>query len=149
MALREPVVRIRCSAGDEARCRDALARAGLGVERVLTWLVVREADPDLVNEALASGGADARVAVRAAMGKLVGWLIDREGRLEGRGRNVAALVSRVIEEGGLAQRYTMQPEPALLAAAAELHRFLVESGAGFVSWERFVALFLVPRAAGS
>jgi hypothetical protein len=134
----EPVVRIRCEPEDEARCRAALTRAGLEAERSLTWLVVRDASPDAVNDALVAGGARARVAVRARIGQLIGWLLDREGRLEGRGVNVAALVSRVLEEGGLAARYRPRPEPELLRAAAALHEHLLSTGAGFVSWDRFV-----------
>jgi hypothetical protein len=106
--------------------------------------VVRDADPDAVNEALAAGGADPRVAVRVRIGQLVGWLIDRQGRLQGRGANVQALVSRVIEEGGLGARYRPKPADALLAGAAALHEQLMASGAGFVPWERFLALFCDP-----
>ena len=142
--LREPVVRIRCSPDEEARVRAALARAGLEAERSLTWLLVRDADPDAVNEALAAGGADPRVAVRVRIGQLVGWVIDREGKLDGRAANVQALVSRVLEEGGLAHRHRPKDAASLLAGAAELHEHLMATGAGFVSWERFVALFCDP-----
>ncbi|WP_041448519.1 hypothetical protein [Anaeromyxobacter sp. Fw109-5] len=137
----EPVVRIRCEAEDEARCRAALARAGLEAERSLTWLVVRDASPDAVNEALAAGGAEPRVAVRQRIGQLIGWLLDREGKLEGRAVNVQALVRRVLEDGGLTGRYRPKPLDALLGSAAVLYGELVESAAGFVSWDRFVALF--------
>jgi hypothetical protein len=134
----EPVVRIRCPPEDEARCVAALAKAGLTAERSLTWLVVRDASPDTVNDALAAGGADPRTVVRMRIGQLVGWLLDRQGAIQGRGANLTALVSRVIEEGGLAARYRPRPEPALLAAAAELYEHLLATGAGFVSWDRFV-----------
>jgi hypothetical protein len=141
----EPVVRIRCEPEDEGRCRAALGRAGFEAERSLSWLVVRDASPDAVNEALVSGGARPRAAVRARIGQLLGWLLDKEGRLEGRGVNVAALVSRVLEEGGLAARYRPRPEADLLAAAAALHEHLVATGASFVSWDRFVADFCEAR----
>ncbi|HSD19780.1 MAG TPA: hypothetical protein VLC54_07080 [Anaeromyxobacter sp.] len=137
----EPLVRIRCDPDEEARCRAALARAGFEAERSLTWLVVRDASPDAVNEALAAGGARPRVAVRQRIGQLIGWLLDREGKLEGRGVNVQALVRRVLEEGGLAERYRPKPLPALLAGAAVLHGELVATAAGFVPWDRFVELF--------
>jgi hypothetical protein len=142
---KEPVVRIRCTPEEEPRVQAALARAGLAAERSLTWLVVRDADPDAVNEALAAGGADPRVAVRVRIGQLVGWLLDRQGQLEGRGANVQALVSRVLEEGGLAARYAPKPAPALLEGARALHEQLMATGAGLVTWERFLALFCDPR----
>jgi hypothetical protein len=141
---REPVVRIRCTPEEEGRVHAALARAGLAAERSLTWLVVRDADPDAVNEALAAGGAEPRVAVRVRIGQLVGWLIDRQGDLTGRAKNVQALVSRVIEEGGLAARHRPKPPDALLAGAAALYEHLMASGAAFVPWERFLALFCDP-----
>jgi hypothetical protein len=140
----EPVVRIRSTPEEEARVRTALAKAGFEVERSLTWLLVRDADPDAVNEALAAGGADPRVAVRVRIGQLIGWLIDREGKLEGRSANVQALVGRVLDEGGLLQRYRPKDAAALLAGAATLYEHLLASGAGFVSWERFLALFCDP-----
>jgi hypothetical protein len=118
-----------------------LARAGFRAERSLTWLVVRDADPDLVNDALASGGALPRVAVRERIGQLVGWLIDREGRLEGRAANVEALVKKVIDEAGVAGALRPRPPEALLAAARDLHEHLMATGAGFVSWERFAGAF--------
>jgi hypothetical protein len=145
MARTEPVVRIRCEPEDEARARAALARAGLQAERSLQWLVVRDASPDVVNEALVAGGAVPRAAVRVRIGQLLGWLLDKEGRLEGRGVNVAALVSRVLDDGGLASRYRPRAEPQLLAAAAALHEHLVATGAAFVSWDRFVADFCDER----
>lgn len=126
--------------------RTALSRAGLEAERSLTWLVVRDADPDAVNEALAAGGADPRVAVRVRIGQLVGWLIDRQGQLEGRAANVQALVSRVLEEGGLAARHRPKPAAALLAGASALHEQLMATGAALVSWGRFLELFCDPAA---
>ncbi len=141
MPRKEPVVRIRCGPEEEARCRAALSRAGLEAERSLSWLVVRDASPDLVNEALAAGGADARTAVRIRIGQLLGWLLDRGGKLEGRGVNLTALVSRVLEEGGLAARYRPRPEPALLAAARDAYEHLLATGAGFYPWDRFVEAF--------
>lgn len=140
MTLVEPVVRIRCDPEDEARCRAVLARAGFEGARSLTWLVVRDASPDAVNEALAAGGAAGRAAVRVRIGQLLGWLVDKQGRVEGRGGNLTALVSRVIDEGGLAARYRPRPEPALLEAGAALYEHLMATGAGFVAWDRFVAL---------
>ncbi len=134
-------MRIRCGPDEEARCRASLARAGFEAERSLTWLVVRDAPPDAVNEALAAGGADPRVAVRQRIGQLIGWLLDREGKLEGRAVNVQALVRRVLEEGGLAERYRPKPLDALLPGATVLYAELVETTAGFVSWDRFVELF--------
>jgi hypothetical protein len=107
--------------------------------------VVRDASPDLVNEALVAGGAVSRVVVRARIGQLIGWLLDKEGKLEGRGVNVAALVGRVVEEGGLAARYRPRPEPELLRAAAALHEHLVATTAGFYAWDRFVEDFCEER----
>jgi hypothetical protein len=135
---KEPAVRIRCEPEDEPRCRAALARGGFEPERSLSWLVVRDASPDAVNDALVAGGALPRVAVRARIGQLIGWLLDKEGKLEGRGVNVTALVSRVLEGGGLAARYRPRPEQELLRSAAALHEHLMSTGAGFVSWDRFV-----------
>jgi hypothetical protein len=146
VSRREPVVRIRCEPEDEARCRAALAREGFEAERSLQWLVVRDASPDAVNEALVAGGALPRVAVRARIGQLIGWVIDREGKLANRGVNVAALVSRVLEDGGLAARYRPRSEPELLGAAAALHEHLLATGAGFFSWDRFVDEFCEERA---
>lgn len=123
-------------------------RAGFAPERSLTWLVVREASPDAVNDALAAGGAEPRVAVRARIGQLLGWLLDRQGAIQGRGANLTALVSRVLDEGGLAARYRPRPEAALLSAAAATYEHLMATGAAFVSWDRFVEAFceeLAPR----
>ena len=144
-ARREPVVRIRCAEDDEPRCRAALERAGYAPERSLTWLVVREASPDQVNEALVAGGAHSRTAVRERIGKLVGWVLDHGGEVKGRAVNVRTLVSRVLEDGGLAARYAPRDDEALLAGARALHAYLMESGAGLVSWERFLAWFCAER----
>jgi len=147
MPRKEHAVRIRCEPEEEARCRAALTRAGFEAERSLSWLVVRDASPDAVNEALVAGGALPRAVVRVRIGQLIGWLLDKQGKLEGRGVNVAALVSRVLEEGGLAARYRLRPEPELLRAAAALHEHLLATGAGFVSWDRFVEEFCLEREA--
>jgi hypothetical protein len=146
MAAPEPVVRIRCpSPEDAARCRRALSQAGLAAEESLQWLVVRGADPDAVNEALVAGGALGRTVAREHVGKLVGYLIDRQGDLSGRGANLIQLVRRALAETGLADRYAPRDEPALLAAAAALHEHLMATAGGFVSWERFVGDLCVPR----
>ena len=142
---REPAVRIRCAPEDEARCRDALGRAGLAAERSLTWLVVRDADPDAVNEALAAGGAHPRVAVRERIGRLVGWVLDHGPDLGGRGATLRTLVSRVLDDGGLAARYAPGEEAALLEGARALHEHLMATGAGLLPWDRFVELFCVER----
>lgn len=144
--LLEPVVRIRvASPDDDARCRRILGAAGLAPEASLTWLVVRSADPDAVNEKLVAGGALGRTVVREKIGTLLGWLIDREGQLEGRARNVKALVERVIGDGGLTQRYLPKDEPALLAAAQALYEQLMAEGAPFLPWREFVQRFCQPR----
>jgi hypothetical protein len=143
-ARTEPVVRIRCSPEDEGRARAALARGGFAPERSLTWLVVRDAHPDAVNDALAAGGAGPRVAVRERIGQLIGWVLDRQGKLDGRAVNVQALVRRILEEGGLTARYRPKPMDALLPAAQTLHGHLMVTGAGFVAWDRFVELFCEP-----
>jgi hypothetical protein len=137
----EPVVRLRCPPESEGRCIAVLTRAGFTPERSLTWLVVRDASPDAVNDALAAGGAEPRVAVRVRIGQLLGWLLDRQGATRGRGANLTALVSRVLEEGGLSSRYRPRPEAALLSAGAEVYEHLMATGAGFLSWDRFVELF--------
>jgi hypothetical protein len=142
---REAAVRIRCALEEEARCREALERAGFAVERSLTWLVVREADPDAVNEALAAGGARPRVAVRERIGRLVGWVLDHGEDLGGRGATLRTLVARVLEDGGLAARYAPREEAALLAGGRALHEQLMATGAGFVSWDRFLGLFCAER----
>ncbi len=142
----EPVVRIRCPPEEEARCLAALARAGFQGERVLTWVVVREAPPDAVNEALAAGGAGVRVAARERIGQLVGWLLDRAGALGGKAVNVEALVSRTIEDAGLAARYRPRPGPELLAAARAEYERLLATGASLLGWEEFVERFCVVKA---
>ena len=137
----EPIVRMRCEPDEEARAVEALARAGFAAERSLTWLVVRDAAPDAVNEALAAGGATPRVAVRQRIGQLAGWVLDRQGRLAGKAINVEALVRRVLEDGGLTARYRPRQGAALLDAAAALHEHLMATGAAMLSWDRFVELF--------
>ncbi len=147
-AVREPVVRIRVATPEEAeRSRQALAAAGLSAEASLTWLVVREADPDEVHRALVCAGARGRVAVRAGISTLVGWIIDRQGALEGRSRNVKAIVDRLLADGGLAVRYAPRPDDELLASATALHRSLMAEGAPFLSWARVLELFCRERAA--
>ena len=149
VAQREPLVRIRCpTPDDEAHCRRLLEAAAYAPESSLTWLVVRDAHPDEVNRLLVAGGAAGRVAVREQIGKLIGWLIDREGALEGRSRNVKSLVERVLAAGGLAQRYAPQPDAALVASAQRLYERLMAEGASFVSWDDFLALFCDPRPSG-
>jgi hypothetical protein len=141
----EPLVRIRCpSPEEEARARAVLEAAGWRPERSLTWLVVREADPDAVNEALVEGGAVARVAAREQLGKLLAWLLDRQGNLAGREVNVRNLCARVLSEAGLASRHALREETALVEAARVLFQQLLATGAGFVSWERFLSLFCRP-----
>ena len=142
----EPVVRIRCpSPEDAARCRRILEAAGLGPEEMLTWLVVRDAHPDAVNLLLVEGGARGRTTVREDIGKLVGWLIDRQGALAGRARNVKSLVERTLANAGLAQRYAVRSDDALLASAEALYRELMAEGAPMVTWDRFLELFCVAR----
>lgn len=141
----EPVVRIRCAPEQEARTRAALQAAGLEAERSLTWLVVRGACPDAVNEALAAGGAPARVAVRERLGALLGWLLDHGGRVEGHEAALERQVRRVLEEGGLTGRYAPRDAAALAAAAAALHERLLASGAALVPWGDFVAACCVER----
>lgn len=143
--LVEPVVRIRCSPEDEGRTRDALIKGELEAERSLLYLVVRDRDPDQVNEALAAGGAPTRAVVRERIGALLGWLLDHGGRVAGHEAALERLVRRVVEEGGLSSRYGVRDAPALAGAAARLHEHLMESGAGLVTWRAFVAACLVPR----
>ncbi len=146
-ARKEPVVRVRCrSPDDEARCRRILAARDLTPENSLTWLVVRDADPDAVNEALVEGGALGRVAARERIGQLVGWLIDRQGDVDRRARNVRSLVERVLADAGLAQRYAPRDDGSLVASARALFEDLLASGAGFVSWDRFLELFCRDRS---
>jgi hypothetical protein len=150
MRRSEPVVRIRAPTPEDGdRCRRILAAAGLSAEDSLTWIVVRDRDPDEVNALLVAGGAVGRVAAREAIAKLVGWLIDRQGSLEGRARNVKALVERVLSDAGLAQRYAAKPEAALVAPAQELYEVLMAEGAPFLPWERFLELFCDERGAAA
>ncbi len=145
LPTKEPVVRIRCrTPEDEGRCRRALESAGYAPEVSLTWLVVRDASPDEVNQLLVSGGALGRVVVREQIGTLIGWLVDRQGALEGRSRNVKSLVERVLAAGGLGHRYAPKAEPALLASAQRLYERLMAEGAPFVRWEDFLSLFCEP-----
>jgi hypothetical protein len=149
METPEPVVRLRCpDAPDEERCRAILERSGLRLERQLTWLVVRDADPDRVNELLVAGGAIGRVAAREQVGKLLGFVLDHGGRLAGREASLRSNVARVIATSGLERRWTPRPDPELVVAAARLHEWLMASGAGFVSWERFLELFCRPAPPG-
>jgi hypothetical protein len=142
----EPVVRIRCpSPEDASRCRAILTAAGLAPEDSLSWLVVREASPDAVNDLLVAGGALGRTVAREQLGKLLGYLVDRQGDLAGRGPNLAQIVRRALAEAGLAARYAPRGEPELLAAAAGLHEHLLATAGGFVPWERFVRDFCAPR----
>ncbi|HZZ85414.1 MAG TPA: hypothetical protein VFE30_12825 [Anaeromyxobacteraceae bacterium] len=142
----EPVVRIRCKTPEEqGRCLAVLGAAGYAPRISLGWLVVPDAHPDRVNEALVAGGAHARVAAREQIGRLVGYLLDRQGDLAGRGANVKNLCERVISEAGLGERYSVRPEPELLAGAAAVHEQLLATGGGFVSWERFLELFCAGR----
>jgi hypothetical protein len=127
--------------------REALAAAGFAAERSLLFLVVRDADPDEVNAALAAGGAPARAVVRERVGALLGWLLDHQGRVAGREAQLERLVGRVLEDGGLAGRYAPRDPAALAAAAAQIHEHLLASGAALVPWARFVDLFLAPRGA--
>ena len=140
--LREPLVRIRCpSPEDEARCRALLGKAGLAPESQLTWLAVRDADPDRVNEILVEGGALGRVVVREQIGKIVGFVIDHGPRLEARAGSLRASVGRVLASGGLQARWAPRAEEELAAAGAALHEHLMATRGGFVSWGRFTALF--------
>ncbi len=145
--LREPVVRIRTTSDeDRARCRQILEGAGLSPDLQLTWLVVREADPDAVNALLVAGGAVGRVVVRERVGALIGWFIDRQGALAGRARNVRALVDRALSDGGLSQRYrSKRDDAALEAAATALYAKLMAEGAPFYPWARFVEAFCEAR----
>jgi hypothetical protein len=147
--LVESVVRIRCaSPADAEHCRAVLRSAGLTPEDSLTWLVVRQANPDAVNALLVEGGALGRVVIREQIGKLVGWLLDRQGDLAGRSRNVKSLVERVLADAGLKDRYAPRDEAALLAEAGALYEQLMASGAAMVSWDEFAQRFLKPRPAG-
>ncbi len=141
----EPVVRIRCpSPEDEARCRAILEKAGLAPEAQLTWLAVRDADPDRVNDLLVEGGALGRTVVREQVGKLVGFVIDHGPHLEGRAGSLRASVARTLTTAGLSTRWAPRPEAELAAAGAELHEQLMATRGGLLSWERFTALFCRP-----
>lgn len=143
----EPVVRIRTpSPEDAARCRAILSAAGLAPEESLSWLVVRDASPDAVNDLLVAGGALGRTVAREQVGKLLGYLLDRQGDLAGRGPNLAQIVRRTLAETGLAARYAPRGEAELLAAAAGLHEHLLATAGGFVPWERFVREFCAPAS---
>ena len=143
----ESVVRIRCpSPADEARCRAILAQAGLAPEAQLTWLVVRDADPDRVNELLVEGGAVGRVAAREQIGQLIGFVLDHGPRMESRAASLRSNVNRVLTTAGLQARWAPRPEAEMPAAAAALHEFLMETRGGFVSWDRFTGMFCVPAA---
>ena len=147
METPEPIVRIRCpSPEDEVRCRALLSKAGLVPESQLTWLAVRDADPDQVNDLLVAGGAVGRVAAREQIGKLIGFVIDHGPALDGRAGSLRATVTRVITTAGLTTRWAPRPEDEMGAAGAALHEYLMETGGGFVSWERFTGLFCAPVA---
>ena len=147
METPEPVVRIRSpSPEDEARCRALLEKAGLAPESQLTWLAVRDADPDRVNDLLVEGGAVGRVAAREQIGKLIGFVIDHGPGLEARAGSLRSNVARVLSTAGLGVRWAPRPEEEMGQAGAALHEYLMESGGGFVSWERFTGLFCRPVA---
>jgi len=135
------VVRIRCTPEDEGRVRQALAARGLLAERSLTWLVVRDADPDAVNDALVAGGAGPRTAVRERIGALLGWLLDHGGVAAGHEVALERLVRRVLDEGGLAARYAPRDPAALVAAAAAEHERLMATGAALLTWAGFLETF--------
>ncbi|MCX5731028.1 MAG: hypothetical protein NTY18_06680 [Deltaproteobacteria bacterium] len=140
--IREPLVRIRCpSPEDEVHCRALLEKAGLAPESQLTWIAVREQDPDRVNDLLVDGGALGRVVVREQIGKLVGFVIDHGPKLEDRAGSLRANVTRVLASAGLSARWSPRPEGEMAAAGAELHEYLMSTRGGFVSWELFTGLF--------
>lgn len=142
----EPQVRIRCpTPEDMVRCRALLAAAGHEAEESLTYLVVRAADPDRVNELLVAGGARGRAVAREQVGRMIGWLLDHGADLPGRGPTLQQLVKRALAETGLGARYAPRDEAALLSAAAALHERLLATAGGFVSWEAFAAAFCAPR----
>jgi len=141
----EPIVRLRCPPEQEVRTRNALEIAGLAAERSLTWLVVRDADPDRVDEALAEAGALVRVAVRERIAALLGWLVDHGGVVAGREAALTRLVERVVADGGLERRYAARPVAELTAAAAAFHERLLSTGAARLPWPEFVAACLVRR----
>jgi hypothetical protein len=144
--VKEPIVRLRCrTPEEEARCRGILSAAGYEPETALTWLFVRDASPDAVNETLVAGGAFARVAVREQIARLVAYLIDRQGRLEDRGMNLRNLAGRVLEEGGLTGRWGLKDDGSLVSAAQALYEHLMATAASFVTWERFLELFCLAK----
>lgn len=143
----EPVVRIRCPPDREARCLAALERAGFRGERSRIWVVVRDAAPEAVNEALVGGGAEVRVAARERIGQLLGWLLDRAGRLEGKGVNLVTLVSRVLEDAGLSARYQPRSAAELLVAAAGERERLLATGAAMLRWDELVERFCASKDA--
>jgi len=146
----EPVVRIRSpSPEDEARCRALLEKAGLAPESQLTWLAVRDADPDRVNDLLVEGGAIGRVAAREQIGKLIGFVIDHGPGLEARAGSLRSNVARVLSTAGLGARWAPRPEEEMGQAGAALHEYLMETRGGFVSWERFTGLFCRPAGPGA
>lgn len=143
----EPLVRIRSpDAGDAARCRAILAGGGLVAEESLTFLVVRDADPDRVNELLVAGGARGRAVAREQVGRTIAWLLDHGAELAARGPTLQQLVKRALAETGLAARYAPRGEAELVAGAAALHEQLLATAGGFVSWEAYVGAFCAPRA---
>ncbi len=147
--MNEPVVRLRCKTPEEeGRCRAILEAAGYAPESSLTWLVVRDASPDAVNEALVAGGAFSRVAVREQIARLVAYLIDRQGRLDDRAMNLRNLAGRVLEEGGLEARYGLRDDAALVAAAKALYENLMATAASFVTWERYLEAFCLTKVPG-
>jgi len=140
--IREPLVRIHSpSPEDEVRCRAVLVKAGLAPEAQLTWIVVRGEDPDHVNDLLVEGGALGRVVVREQIGKLIGFVIDHGPALDGRAGSLRANVTRVLSTGGLSGQWSARPEGEMGGAGAALHEYLMATRGGFVSWERFTALF--------
>jgi hypothetical protein len=146
----EPVVRVRSpSPEDEVRCRALLEKAGLAPESQLTWLAVRDADPDRVNDLLVEGGAVGRVAAREQIGKLIGFVIDHGPGLEARAGSLRSNVARVLSTAGLGARWAPRPEEEMGQAGAALHEYLMETRGGFVSWERFTVLFCRPPGPGA
>jgi hypothetical protein len=150
MEIREPVVRVRCpTPEDEERCRAALERAGLAPERQLTWLAVRDADPDGVNDLLVAAGVAGRVVVREQVGKLLGFVLDHGPELGARAGSLRANVARTLSAGGLERRWVPRPDAELVAAARELHEHLMRSRGGFVSWGEFTRRFCRPGQEGA
>jgi hypothetical protein len=147
MGIKEPVVRVRCpTPEDEARCRAALEGAGLSPESQLTWLAVRDADPDAVNEMLVEAGVAGRVAVREQVGKLLGFVLDHGPDLAARAGSLRANVARALSAGGLERRWAPRPDAELAAEASDLHRQLMRTRGAFVPWEEFTRRFCRPLA---